>query len=155
MRFFRAVLLGHPTTGFLEGTMRPVGVLTDKVHLSFKKNAQVTIDDHEDANGIARNSIAAPTTQSGGLTANEYPFAQGAAGRFNDSFFGNTVGMVAKSEGKLGTFRSTFDKRRDLRKRQIWIRVAEVYNGTTVPPNATGFLLELEDDKGAIALGRL
>jgi hypothetical protein len=149
--FFRSVLLGHSTTGFLEGTMRPPAVLTDKVHLSFKKSGQATVGDHEEGFGIGRNTMGQLTSQSGGLTANEYPFDQGTPGRFNDSFFGNTIGMVAQSEGKLGTFRSPFDKRRDLRKMEIWIRTAEVYNGASVPPNSTGFLLGLEDDKGAVA----
>jgi hypothetical protein len=147
--FFRAVLLGHPTVGFLEGTMLPPGVLTNEVHLSFKKKGQTTADDHQDGNGIAVNSMAAPTTQSNGLVATENPFAQGAAGRFNDSFFGNTIGMVARSEGKMGTFRSAFDARRDLRGKQIWIRAAEVYE-QSVPPGATGFLLGLEDDNGVV-----
>jgi hypothetical protein len=149
--FFRSVLLGHATVHFLDGSVHPPGVLTGNVHVSFKKSGQLTIDDHEDGNGIGTNSMNRPTAQSGGLTADEYPFAQGAAGRFNDSFFGNTIGMVARSEGKTGTFRSELDKRRDLRKRQIWIRAAEVYNGSSVPAGATGFLLGLEDAAGAVA----
>jgi hypothetical protein len=149
--FFRAVLLGHATTGFLEGTMLPVGVLTEKVHLSFKKRGQATVDDHEDGNGIAVNSMTQPTTQTGGLTADEHPFSQGTPGRFNDSFFGNTTGMVASSQGNLGTFRSAFNVTRDLRGLQVWVRVAEVYNGSNVPAGATGFLLGLEDDLGAVA----
>lgn len=149
--FFRAVLLGHATGHFLDGSVRPPGVLTGNVHVSFKKNGQLTIDDHEDGNGIATNSMNRPTAQSGGLTADEYPFAQGAAGRFNDSFFGNTIGMVAQTDGRIGTFRSQLDKRRDLRKRQIWIRAAEVYNGSSVPAGATGFRLGLEDATGAVA----
>ena len=149
--FFRAVLLGHATLDILDGSVRPPGVLTGNVHLSFKKSKQVTVDDHEDGNGIGKNSMQAPTAQLAGLVADEHPFAQAAAGRFNDSFFGNTIGMVARSEGKLGTFRSEFDKRRDLRKRQIWVRSAEVYNGANVPAGATGFMLGLEDENGAIA----
>ena len=149
--FFRAVLLGHNTVAFLAGTMRPPATPTDKVHISFKKRDQVTIDDHEDGNAIVKNSMGAPTAQLGGLTADEHPFAQGAAGRFNDSFFGNTVGMVAECKERLGTFRSEFDKRRNLRKLEIWIRRAEVYNGASVPANATGFLLGLEDANGIVA----
>jgi hypothetical protein len=149
--FFRAVLLGHNTVAFLEGTLRPPAVQTGKVHISFKKAGQVTVDDHEDANGIGTNSMSAPTSQTGGLTADEHAFAQGAASRFNDSFFGNTIGMVARSKEKLGTFRSEFDRRRDLRKLQVWIRSAEVYNGASVPANATGFLLGLEDANGTVA----
>ena len=95
--------------------------------------------------------MAAATTQSGGLIANEHPFSQSGAGRFNDSFFGNTIGMVARSDGRLGTFRSAFDGVRDLRKLEVWIRVAEVYNGANVPAGATGFLLGLESKNGAVA----
>ena len=149
--FFRAVLLGHPTLGFLDGTLRPPGVLTGNVHVSFKKRDQLTVDDHEDDNGIGTNTMGAPTAQTAGLVANEHPFAQGTVGRFNDSFFGDTIGMVAKSEGKLGTFRSQLDKRRDLRKTHIWIRAAEVYNGANVPAGTTGFQLGLEDDQGTVA----
>jgi hypothetical protein len=65
--FFRAVLLGHDTTGYLKGTVRPPGVITSNVHLSFKKGKQLTIDDHEDGNGIGKNSMHAATTQSGGV----------------------------------------------------------------------------------------
>ena len=83
--------------------------------------------------------------------ADEFPFMQGAAGRFNDSFFGNTVGMLARCEGRIGTFRSQLARPIDARKRQIWIRAAEVYNGTGVPAGATGFLLGLEDASGAVA----
>ncbi len=149
--FFRSRLLGHNTIAFLDGSLLPAGPLTGNVHLSFKKRDQTTVDDHQDGNGIAVNSMAAPTTQSAGLTANEHPFSQGGAGRFNDSFFGNTIGMVAQSEGKLGTFRSAFDAVRDLRKLEVWVRVAEVYNGANVPAGATGFLLGLESRNGAVA----
>jgi hypothetical protein len=145
------VLLGHATVGYLDGTLRPAGVLVGNVHLSFKKQKQVTIDDHEDGNTIAKNSMAAPTTQSGGLVADEHPFAQGAAGRFNDSFFGATIGMVAQSGARAGVFRSQFNRRRDLRRREIWVRAAEVYNGANVPAGASGFLLGLEDDQGTVA----
>lgn len=149
--FLRNRLLAHDTIAFLEGTLLPAGALTGNVHLSFKKRDQATVDDHEDGNGIATNSMAAPTSQSGGLIANEHPFTQGGAGRFNDSFFGNTIGMVARSDGRLGTFRSELDATRDLRQREVWIRVAEVYNGANIPAGATGFLLGLESRNGAVA----
>ena len=149
--FFRNVLLGHATRGFLGGTVRPPGTLTGNVQLSFKKRGQRTVDDHEDGNGIGVNSLAAATAQSGGLVADEHPFAQGAAGRFNDSFFGATIGMVAHSERNLGVFRSALDRRRDLRRNEIWIRAAEVYAGGAIPAGSTGFLLGLEDDQGTVA----
>jgi len=148
--FFRSVLLAHSTTGFLVGTMWPPGVLTSNVHLSFQQRGAITVDNHEDGNGIGVNSMGQPTTQSGGLTAAEHPFAQGVPGRFNDSFFGNTVGMVAQSKGTTGVFRSAFDTARDLRGLELWLRAAEVYNGSSVPAGATGFSMGLEDDNGGV-----
>ena len=32
------------------------------------------------------------------MSADEYPFTQGAAGAFNSSFYGETVGMVVRAE---------------------------------------------------------
>ncbi len=149
--FFRSVLLGHATLGYLQGTVRPPAVLTGDVHLSYKKAKQATVDDHEDGNGIAKNSFGAPTTPSGGLTADEHEWSQSGATRFNDSFFGATIGMVAKHGGKPGMFRSEFDKARDLRRLQVWIRAGEVYDMASVPAGATGFKLGLEDNAGVVA----
>ena len=53
--------------------------------------------------------------------------------------------MVAQCEERLGEFRSPFPDTENLRDTQIWIRAAEVYDGTTVPAGATGFELGLED----------
>lgn len=147
--FFRTVLLDHPLLGYLEGTVRPSGVPTANIHLSFKKERQITVDDHQDGNGIGVNSMNAPTAQSG-LVAGEHPFEQDTPGRFNDSFFGNTIGMVAQGGDSNGVFRTQLDGMLDLRRREIWIRAAEVYNGRTVADGATGFMLGLEDVNGAI-----
>jgi hypothetical protein len=147
--FFRAVLLGHATVGVLDGTVRPPGVLTTDVHLSFEQRAAVTVDDHEDGNGIAVNSLASPTSQSG-LVANEHPFRHQAPGRFNDTFFGDTTGMVAVADG-TGTFRSQLDRTVDVRQREVWVRAAEVYNSRSVPAGGTGFSLGLEDANGTVA----
>jgi hypothetical protein len=145
--FFRTVLLGQDHLPYLEGRVRPVGVATGNVQLSFKREKAVTVDDHQQANGIGKNSMAGPTTQTG-LSANEFPFTQGG-GAFNISFFGNTIGMVAEPK-RTGTFRSQLDTRRDLGKKEVWVRAAEVY-AASVPVGATGFLLGLEDETGAIA----
>jgi len=69
------------------------------------------VDHHEDGNGIGTNSLSMMTAQSGGMSANEFAFAQApaggaAAGAFNDSFFGLTVGMVARADGTGRLFRS-------------------------------------------------
>jgi len=102
--FFRSTLLGHATQGYLAGDVKPGGLLSQNVFLSFMKAGQTMVDDHEESNGIGKNTLNLPTVQSGGLGAGEFSFAQapsgGAApGAFNDSFFGQTVGMVARPGG--------------------------------------------------------
>jgi hypothetical protein len=149
--FFRSVLLGHATLAYLDGTLRPPAVQTGHVHLSFKRAGQTTVDDHGQGNGIVRNSMNAPTAQEMGLSADEHPFRQGVAGRFNDSFFGNTVGMVAQGRESASSFRSQLERPRDLSRHEIWIRAAEVYNGSNVQGGPTGFMLGLESASGAVA----
>ena len=149
--FFRAVLLGHPALGFLSGALLPWGVETGNVYISFAQAEATDVDHHDDANGIGQNSLGAPTAQSGGLSADEHPFTRGAPSRFNDSFFGNTTGMVATSSETTGTFRSELRDPVDLSDREIWIRSAEVYNGRSIPSGATGFELGLEDASGSVA----
>lgn len=127
--FFRNVLLGHATDRYLAGYQKPGGVLSQHVYLSFMKKGQTTVDHHEDGNGIGMNSLGLATAQSGGLSADEFPFAQapggGAPGVFNDSFFGQITGMVARPGGTGRLFRSEIGGK-DLRKKEIWIRAAEV-----------------------------
>src|SRR5207344_786702 len=98
---YRKLLLGHATDSYLSGQQKPDGVLSQHVYLSFMKKGQTTVDHHDDGNGIGKNSLNLPTAQSGGLSADEFVFAQaplgGAApGAFNASFFGLTTGMVAR-----------------------------------------------------------
>jgi hypothetical protein len=69
--FFRGLLLGHNTLRFLRVDVLPLGVPADKVHVSFEAAGATTIDDHENRN-ISLNTLGAPTTQSGGLTAAEF-----------------------------------------------------------------------------------
>ena len=145
---FRSVLLGHATTRYLAGYEKPAGVLSANVHLSYERSAQLTVDNHEDGNTININSLGLPTVQSGGMSAAEFPFGQ-VAGAFNTSFFGESVGMVARPGGPTRTFRSEIGTR-DLRRREVWIRAAEVFTGT-IRGGATGFELGLEDVNGLIA----
>lgn len=145
---YRAVLLGHNTVGFLNGRMLPAGVQTDNAKLSFQWPGQLIVDDYEGP-GIATNSLGQPNTQSG-LTANHYPFSQATPGRFNNSFFGQTTGMVAVPGGGAGTFRSQLAGNLNVTKKEIWIRVAEVYTGS-IPAGAAGFKLGLEDFHGTTA----
>jgi hypothetical protein len=154
--FFRSVLLSHATDRFLAGYEKPSGVLSQNVYLSFAKTGQTTVDNHEDGNGIGKNSLNLPTSQSGGLSADEFPFAQApsggpAPGAFNDSFFGLTIGMVARPGGPGRIFRSEIGNI-NLAKKEIWIRAAEVVAQQGVVPNgASGFQLGVEDGNGVTA----
>jgi dienelactone hydrolase len=145
--FFRHVLLGHATRGHLEGTVAPSGVLTGNVHLSFQPEGTRIVDNHEDGNGIGVNSLGQPTSQTLGLSADEFPFDQVGA-PFNGTFFGRTTGMVAQSKGRAGVFRSQLGKPRALRG-EIRIRAAEVFTGGPLPAGATGFQLGVETSTGA------
>lgn len=148
--FYRAALLGHATTGYLDGTWLPAGVATANVHLSFERSGQLTVDNHEDGNGIGVNSLGAPTQQAGGLSADEFPFRRGS-GAFNSSFFGDSVGMVAEAGGDTRLFVQDLGGARDLRDQEIWIRVAEVYQGLDDAAATTGFRLGVRDANGSEA----
>lgn len=145
--FFRASLLGHPTSGFLAGTVLPAGVATGNVHLSFEEAGVTIVDNFEDGNGIGSNSLGAATQQQGGLSADEYQFHQGS-GSFNGSFFGDSVGMVARAGPSTRVFVEELNQKFDLTGKEIWIRVAEVFAqfDNSAPP--TGFKLGLRDSNG-------
>lgn len=149
--FFRAALLGHPTTDYLSEHVLPDSVATEQVYLSFERSGTFTVDHHENSGGIGTNTLGMPTQQLFSLSADEYAFSQTGAPTFNSSFYGNTTGMVAETRRAEGTFRSQLDTERDLRNKEVWIRAAEVYNGSNMPSGATGFELGLEDDKGTTA----
>lgn len=146
--FFRSRLLGHGTHVFLDGRQRPTGVLTSLVQQSFAYEGSPTIDDHEDGNGIGTNSLGLPTSQSGGMAADEYPFDQVSAA-FNPSFFGLSVGMVMEPKETGAVFRSSV-RSLDFSDVELWLRAAEVAEGQ-LPPDATGFRLGLQDGEGATA----
>ena len=151
---FRRTLLGHAVEGHLSGHVLPAGVLTQNVHKAFQKTARglVTVDHYGDGNTIATNSLGQPNTQSGGINADEFTFDQPpAAGTFNSSFYGQTIGMVVQPKEAGGIFRSALKKPLDLSKREIWLRCAEVTDGQTVAAQPTGFLLGLEDQRGVRA----
>jgi hypothetical protein len=145
---FRSRMQGAGTARFLDGSERPAGVLSANVHLSFERSGQLTVDNHEDGNTIVTNSLGLPTSQSAGMNADEFPFGQ-VAGAFNGSFYGESVGMVAPPGRPGRTFRTRL-RRGDVRRREIWIRAAEVYAGS-IPAGATGFQLGLEDANGVVA----
>lgn len=151
--FFRNVLLGDATDRYLAGYQKPNGVLSQHVYLSFLKKGQPIVDHHEDGNGVGMNSLGLATAQSGGLSADEFPFAQapaggGAPGAFNDSFFGQTTGMIVRPGGASRLFRSEIGNK-DLRTKEIWMRAAEVVaQQGAVPGGASGFQLGVEDVNG-------
>jgi len=142
---FRSALLGHDTRRFFDGRRRPTGVDTTLVHLACALADQTTVDDHEDANTVDVNSLSLSTTQSGGMVADEFPFDQ-VVGAFNGTFYGLGVGMVVTSRKPGAVFRSTI-KPTDVRRMEIWVRVAEVVQGV-LPGGATGFELGIEDTSG-------
>jgi hypothetical protein len=146
--FFRRVLANHATVGFLVGTELPPATPTALVHLSFKWTRAATVDDHEQNNTIARNSLNEPTSQSG-LVADEYGMSQTAANRFNSSFYGDSIGMVAVPKKPNGRFRSQLEPKTNVAGREIWIRVADVYGGA-FPATATGFELGVELANGTV-----
>ena len=122
------------------------------MYLSFQKKGPTTVDNHEDRNGIGKNSLFLPTAMASG-SANEFPFAQApgggpAPGAFNESFFGLTTGMVIRPGGISRVFRSEIGDI-DLSKTEIWIRAAEVVaRQGVVPDGASGFQLGVEDANG-------
>lgn len=142
---YRATLLGHGATGFLSGYQLPAGARAQDVYRAFEWERKLVVDHHEDGNGIGTNSLGAPTAQSSGLTADEYPFAQ-SGGAFNGSFYGRSTGMVAVNRDADGRFRSQLRKAEDLRRREVWIRAAEVVG--LASPNELSFRLGLEDANG-------
>lgn len=144
---YRSRLLGHSTAGYLEGSVKPAATPTEVVHLAYRVEKSLTVDNHDDGNTIAVNSLGLPTSGTGGAIADEFPFDQVPAA-FNQSFFGLTVGMVVKAKERGGDFRSEVGKV-DLRRQQIWLRVAEVVDGA-LPKDATRFELGLEDSRGTI-----
>jgi len=148
--FYRAALLSHTAMlGFLSAHGLPGGVRTDRVHLSFEWNEALTVDNHEENNGIATNSLGGPTNQAA-LSAEEFAFHQSSfmgLAPFNDTFFGKSLGMVIQCEEPGGTFRSELPDPVDVTAREIWLRGAEVYTGS-LPADATGFDLGLEDVNG-------
>ncbi|MDQ3775004.1 MAG: S8 family serine peptidase [Pseudomonadota bacterium] len=142
--FFRTVLLGHDLRKFMEGLEIPPGVARFRdCHISFERTGPTIVDDNED-HDIDRNALGKRNSKSGRLTADEYEFGK-TSGAFNGTFYGNTRGMVAQSSTASGLFRWDLGAPMDLTGREILVRTAEVYDGSSVPVEATGFKLGLED----------
>jgi hypothetical protein len=125
--------------------------MTQNVFRAFERSKALTVDNFEDGNTIATNSLGQPNAQTGGINADEYKFDRPPAAAFNSSFYGLTTGMVANPKKTGGIFRWQLKSTTDLTKREIWIRCAEVTDGSTVTASATGFRLGIEDANGTRA----
>lgn len=149
---YRSTLLGHATDAYLAGTALPAGVATQNVARAFARDKATTVDHFDDGNTIASNSLAQPNSQTGGIQADEYRFDRPGTGpTFNDSFYGLTTGMVVSPRRRGGTWRAQLRRPMDLRRREVWIRCAEVTDGQGVAAEPTGFKLGLEDEQGVTA----
>jgi hypothetical protein len=148
--FFRDILRGDATSGYLEGKILPAGVQNQNVHLAFAIAERRIIDDY-DGHSITQDSEGQPTTQSGGLTAQDFRFAQAGGPAFNSSFFGNTGGNVANAKEATGDFREPLKAPADLTATEVHVRAAEVFQAPNIPATATGFRIGLEDKGGNIA----
>ena len=72
---FRSTLLGDTTAlAILAGMARPSASAPRDVYLSFAVDDALTVDHHDDGNGIGINSLNQAT--GGGLPADEFPFSQ-------------------------------------------------------------------------------
>ncbi len=142
--FFRTALLGHSLEKIVTGREIPRGARTDNVHVSAQIGGALTVEDHDDGTPT-KNTLLQTITKTGYAKADEYPFSQ-AAKAFNGSFFGNTQGLVVKRSSATNQFTSPLAKVMNLKDKEIWIRCAEVYDGS-IPKGATGFKIGLVDEK--------
>ena len=147
--FFRNVLRGDATLGYLDHRLLPSGVQNQNIHIGFDIAGARVVDNYE-GHPITSDNEGQPTTQSGGLTAQEFPFAQ-VGGAFNTSFFGNTEGNVANAKEATGDFREPLSKPADLTAAEVRLRAAEIFQAPNIPSNPTGFRVGVEDNKGMIA----
>jgi hypothetical protein len=143
--FFRSTLRNDPTQGYLLGQTLPSGVQHQNIHLSYEVEGARVVDNYEQ-HPITINNEGQTTSQSGGLTAATFRFAQ-AAGAFNSSFFGNTAGNVSRS---VGRFREPLNGLANLDRAEVWVRAAEVFEGA-IAANPTGFRVGVEDNAGTVA----
>ncbi len=146
---FRHALLGQNHTDYLIGKVQPAGVRAEKVQHAFAwGGGPTTVDSFDDGNTVNVNSLGRPNSQSGGLTADEFRFAQTGAS-FNASFYGNTTGMVTTPREAGGIFRFALAMPISIMGRELWVRAAEVYDFKSAPPTATSFELGVERGSGA------
>jgi dienelactone hydrolase len=144
--FFRKTLRGDATGEYLVGTVLLPNVQNQNIHLSYDVVGVRVVDNYE-GHAITIDSEAQPTAQSGGLVAQDYPFAQ-VPGAFNTSFFGDTTGNVSVSKLTGGDFRSQLAGQADLTDIELRVRAAEVFDGLSIPPQPTSFRVGAEDGAG-------
>ncbi len=150
--FFRYALRGDATFGYLDHSQLPAGVQNQHIHMSYDVTGARIVDDYE-GHPITVDSEGQATAQLGGLIARDYPFAQ-VLGAFSPSFFGNTTGNVSTAPEAPGDFREPLSGAADLRRAEVRVRAAEVFQTTLAspyPPDPTGFRVGVEDDTGTIA----
>ena len=147
--FFREVFFGHGFRNLLAGREIPPAARTGKVHVSAEfDNPVATVDDFENHN-VALNTLGQTVTLTGFSTANEFPFSR-TPGALNDNFFGNTNGLVLRRSSPSNRLRSPLNAPMDLTAKEIWIRAAEVYEGS-IPRGRTGFRIGVEDTGKRVA----
>ena len=146
--FFRNALRGEATFGYLDHSVLPAGVLNQNIHLSCEVANARTIDNYE-GHPITKDNEGQTTAQTG-ILAKDFPFSQ-SVGAFNTSFFGNTTGNVLQPRENVGDFREPLKDAADLSRAEVRVRAAEIYQAPTIPSNATGFRVGLEDSQGTIA----
>jgi hypothetical protein len=147
--FFRFALRGDPTLGYLDHSWLPAGVQNQNIHLAVEVVDPRTVDDYE-GHAITTDTEAQPTTQSGGLVAADFQFAQSGSA-FNPSFFGATTGNVSTATDAAGDFREPLRNVADLTSAEVRVRAAEVYVEPAIPSSTTGFRIGVEDKAGTIA----
>lgn len=150
--FYRSELLTHNTRGFLINSFVSNNVDYEKVHLTFQYPESETVDNHEQNNGITRNSLNLPT-QSSNNSVDEHRFDQTTLG-FNSSFYGDTNGMVIEPvRGEVGRFRTSVgNKNYSDENLEVWVRVGEIYDINSISSSIiSSSKIGIEDTKGTIS----
>ncbi|MFN0217018.1 MAG: hypothetical protein ACKVT2_22400 [Saprospiraceae bacterium] len=155
--FYRTVLLGENRwLPVLLGRIVMHSRFFNNIHISAEVPSAITIDDFEDLN-FKINKLGFTNNASQGMFVGQFKFSQGpinlgtAKIRVNDTFFGDTKGMVAQAINIPSGVRSNLGSPKNLKNKEIWVRVAEVSNGTSIPPVPPVFLLGLQDNAKNIA----
>ena len=147
--FFRHFLQGGGTQPYLLAQELPAGVLNQNIHLGYDVAGTLVVDNY-DGHPITVDNQGQATAQIGGIAAKDYPFSQ-SGGAFNTSFFGNTTGNVMTAREAMADFREPLRRPVDLRRAEVRVRAAEVYQAPNIPPAPTGFRVGAEDGNGVVA----